>query len=88
MSLNIGYRNCVIVGSTFSLFFVVRNAVYSLVCTAYLRLQVCDMCMIPDVEFTVFKIVFYEILIMLGIKFTIMRPMGHITHMRKMVTCF
>ena len=27
-----------------------------------------DMCMNPDVEFTVFKIVFYEILIMLGIK--------------------
>ena len=32
------------------------------VCTA-------DTCMNPDVEFTVFKIVFYKILIMLGINF-------------------
>ena len=29
----------------------------------------CITCMNPDVEFTVSKIVFYEILIMLGIKF-------------------
>ena len=29
----------------------------------------CDMCVNPDVEFTVFKIVFYEILILLRINF-------------------
>ena len=34
-----------------------------------------DTCMNPDVEITVFKILFYEILIMLGIKFIIKKQM-------------
>ena len=42
--------------------FVVRNALCTLVCTT-------DACMNSDVELTVFKILFYEILVKLGIEF-------------------
>ena len=73
MSLNIRHRNFVIALCEFFLSLLVRNAVCSLLYmyvppiradTRSIRTR-----MNPDVEFTVFRIVFYEILIMLGIKF-------------------
>ena len=69
MSLNIRHINFVIVLFVLFLCLLVRNVVCTLVCTA-------DSCIYarflyePYVEFTVSEIVFYEILIMLGIKFT------------------
>ena len=71
MSLNIWHINCVIVLCLFYLSLLVRNAVCTLVYTTDSCMYMRNMCMyiIPDVEFTVSKIVLYEILIMLGIKF-------------------
>ena len=69
MPLNISHRNCSIVLCIFFLCLLVRNAVCACLYLPPIRAGMRDTCMNPDVEFTVFKIVFYEILIMLGIKF-------------------
>ena len=65
--LIIRHRHRVIVLCVFLLCLLVRNAVCTLV------LPICagmlDTCMSLNVELTVSKIIFYEILIMLGIKF-------------------
>ena len=57
---------CDILCVFYIVFKLVRNAVCTLACNADSRT-----CMNPDVEYTVFKIVFYEILNTLGIKFII-----------------
>ena len=75
MSLHIRYRNCVIVFMcTFSEFTGQKRCVHTDLYVPAIRARMSDMCMnYPDVEFTMFKIVFCEILIMLGIKFVAKR---------------
>ena len=72
MSLNIRHRNCVVVLCVFFLCLWARNAVCTMLYVPLIRAGMRDTCMKPDVEFTVFtvfKIVFYQILIMPWIKF-------------------
>ena len=58
MSLDIRHINCVIVLCGFFSVFIGQNFYVPLI-----RAGMRDTCMNPDVEFTVFKIVFFEILI-------------------------
>ena len=61
MSLNIRHRNCVVVLCVFFLCLWARNAVCTMLCVPPIRAGMRNTCMNSDVEFTVFKIVFYEI---------------------------